>query len=198
MSGGYELEFHGWIHVLLSHRRFLFEDVPYSSVKLPGATLDGLAAEKLLFSPVAVKRTRAHPMRRTGHQKELTIGFNVETVTYKNVKFNVWDVGGQDKIRPLWRHYYTGTQGLIFVVDCADRDRIDEARQELHRIINDREMRDAIILIFANKQDLPDAMKPHEIQEKLGLTRIRDRNWTKACFKALQSLLHRTWIFLFF
>lgn len=50
----------------------------------------------------------------------------------------------------------SGTQGLIFVVDCADRDRIDEARQELHRIINDREMRDAIILIFANKQDLPD------------------------------------------
>ena len=66
------------------------------------------------------------------------------------------DVGGQDKIRPLWRHYYTGTQGLIFVVDCADRDRIDEARLELHRIINDREMRDAIILIFANKQDLPE------------------------------------------
>ena len=47
-----------------------------------------------------------------------------------------------------------GTQGLIFVVDCADRDRIDEARQELHRIINDREMREAIILVFANKQDL--------------------------------------------
>lgn len=65
------------------------------------------------------------------------------------------DVGGQDKIRPLWRHYYTGTQGLIFVVDCADRDRIDEAKQELHRIINDREMRDSVILVFANKQDLP-------------------------------------------
>lgn len=65
------------------------------------------------------------------------------------------DVGGQDKIRPLWRHYYTGTQGLIFVVDCADRERIDEARQELHRIANDREMKDAVILIFANKQDLP-------------------------------------------
>lgn len=75
----------------------------------------------------------------------------------------------------MWRHYYTGrigyfsreilftlkflheipgTQGLIFVVDCADRDRLDEARQELHRIINDREMKDAIILIFANKQDM--------------------------------------------
>ncbi len=72
--------------------------------------------------------------------------------------FFLKDVGGQDKIRPLWRHYYTGTQGLIFVVDCADRDRIDEARQELHRIINDREMKDAIILIFANKQDLPDGL----------------------------------------
>ena len=75
------------------------------------------------------------------------------------IVFIIQDVGGQDKIRPLWRHYYTGTQGLIFVVDCADRDRIDEARQELHRIINDREMRDAIILIFANKQDLPDGKK---------------------------------------
>lgn len=53
----------------------------------------------------------------------------------------------------------TGTQGLIFVVDCADRDRIDEARTELHRIINDREMRDAIILIFANKQDLEDGKR---------------------------------------
>ena len=75
------------------------------------------------------------------------------------------DVGGQDKIRPLWRHYYTGTQGLIFVVDCADRDRIDEARQELHRIINDREMKDAIILVFANKQDLPDGRWQHALPE---------------------------------
>lgn len=106
-----------------------------------------------------------------------TVGFNTETVTYKNVKFIVWDVGGQDRIRPLWRHYYTGTCAVIYVVDSADRYRIDEARHELHRVINDREMRDALILIFANKQDLPEAMKLHEIQEKLGLTRIRDRNW---------------------
>jgi ADP-ribosylation factor 6 len=62
-------------------------------------------------------------------------------------------VGGQDKIRPLWRHYYTGTQGLIFVVDSADLDRLDEARQELHKIVSDREMKDSVILIFANKQD---------------------------------------------
>ena len=84
-----------------------------------------------------------------------SVGFNVETVTYKNVKFNVWDVGGQDKIRPLWRHYYTGTQGLVFVVDSQDRDRIDEAKQELHRILSDREMKECLLLVFANKQDLP-------------------------------------------
>jgi len=84
-----------------------------------------------------------------------TVGFNVETVTYENVKFNVWDVGGQDKIRPLWRHYYTGTQGLVFVVDSQDRERIDEARQELHRILSDREMKECLLLVFANKQDLP-------------------------------------------
>lgn len=84
-----------------------------------------------------------------------TVGFNVETVTYKNTKFNVWDVGGQDKIRPLWRHYFSGTQGLIFVIDSNDRDRIEEARSELTRIIQDREMKDALLLVFANKQDIP-------------------------------------------
>ena len=57
-----------------------------------------------------------------------TIGFNVETVEYKNISFTVWDVGGQDKIRPLWRHYYQNTQGVIFVVDSNDRDRVGEVR----------------------------------------------------------------------
>lgn len=50
-----------------------------------------------------------------------SLGFNVETVEYKNISFTVWDVGGQDKIRPLWRHYFQNTQGLIFVVDSNDR-----------------------------------------------------------------------------
>ena len=59
-----------------------------------------------------------------------TIGFNVEQVDYKNISFTVWDVGGQDKIRPLWRHYYQNTEGLIFVVDSNDKDRIDAAREE--------------------------------------------------------------------
>merc|ERR1711963_1117199 len=88
-----------------------------------------------------------------------TIGFNVETVEYKNISFTVWDVGGQDKIRPLWRHYYQGTQGLIFVVDSNDRDRAEDAREELNKMLSEDEMRDAVLLAFANKQDLPQAMR---------------------------------------
>jgi GTPase SAR1 family protein len=61
------------------------------------------------------------------------VGFNVETVEYKNISFTVWDVGGQDKIRPLWRHYYQNTQGLIFVVDSNDRDRIDAGKWPLRQ-----------------------------------------------------------------
>nr|CAB3222739.1 ADP-ribosylation factor 4-like [Phallusia mammillata] len=98
-----------------------------------------------------------------------TIGFNVETVEYKNVCFTVWDVGGQDKIRPLWRHYYQNTQGIIFVVDSNDRERIEEAKDELHKIIHEDELKDALILVFANKQDLPNALSCSEITQKLGL-----------------------------
>jgi ADP-ribosylation factor protein 1 len=106
-----------------------------------------------------------------------TIGFNVETVEYRNISFTVWDVGGQDKIRPLWRHYYQNTQGLIFVVDSNDRARFEDAREELHRMMNEDELRDAVILVFANKQDLPDAATAAEITDKLGLHTIRGRNW---------------------
>lgn len=106
-----------------------------------------------------------------------TIGFNVETVEYKNISFTVWDVGGQDKIRPLWRHYFQNTQGVIFVVDSNDRDRIGEAAEELQRIVNEDELQDALILVFANKQDLPNAMNAAEITEKLGLHSLRQRQW---------------------
>merc|ERR1711865_1218335 len=72
-----------------------------------------------------------------------TIGFNVETVEYKNISFNVWDVGGQDKIRPLWRHYYENSNGIIFVVDSNDRDRIAEAKGELDRMMIEEDMKSA-------------------------------------------------------
>jgi len=113
-----------------------------------------------------------------------TIGFNVETVEYKNISFTVWDVGGQDKIRPLWRHYYQNTQGIIFVVDSNDEERIDDskgcehsAKEELHRMLAEDELREAVLLVFANKQDLPNAMAVNKITERLGLNTLRHRQW---------------------
>jgi len=106
-----------------------------------------------------------------------TIGFNVETVEYKNISFTVWDVGGQDKIRPLWRHYFQNTQGLIYVVDSNDKERIAEAKDELSRMINEEELKDAVVLVFANKQDLPNALATSEVTEKLGLHQVKGRQW---------------------
>merc|ERR1719336_2713788 len=113
-----------------------------------------------------------------------TIGFNVETVEYKHICFTIWDVGGQDKIRPLWRHYYQNTMGIIYVVDSHDRERIDDssgadnsAKEELHRMLAEDELRDAVLLVFANKQDLPNAMSVNEVTERLGLNQLRNRQW---------------------
>jgi len=106
-----------------------------------------------------------------------TIGFNVETVKYKNINFTVWDVGGQDKIRALWRHYYNNTEGIIFVVDSNDRERINEAALELQKVLREDELRDATLLVLANKQDLPNAMSVAEVTDKLGLHSLRSRQW---------------------
>jgi ADP-ribosylation factor protein 1 len=104
-------------------------------------------------------------------------GFNVEKVQYKNVQFTVWDVGGQEKLRPLWKHYFSNTDALIYVVDCLDRDRIERAASEFQDIANDPMMRNCAILVFANKQDMPDAIKPRELCPLIGLDKMKARKW---------------------
>lgn len=106
-----------------------------------------------------------------------TIGFNVEKIEYKGFNMNVWDVGGQDRIRALWRHYYHNTQGLIYVVDSNDIERIDESRDELHKLLQEDELQDAVLLVYANKQDLPNAIKPQELFNRLKLNTITNRPW---------------------
>merc|ERR1712228_599908 len=114
-----------------------------------------------------------------------TIGFNVETVEYKNIEFTVWDIGGQHLIHPLWRHYYQGTEAVIFVVDSNDIERMDgglndnddNVRDQLHSMLADDELRDAALLVFANNQDLPNAMSVSEVTERLGLNQLRNRQW---------------------
>ncbi|CEQ39647.1 SPOSA6832_01180 [Sporobolomyces salmonicolor] len=130
-----------------------------------------------------------------------TIGFNVETVQYKNIKFQVWDLGGQTSIRPYWRCYYADTKAVVYVVDSSDRERLPINKAELLAMLNEEELQDAKLLVFANKQkprlfdeaehtdlesrpqDQPDAMTAAEVSEGLGLDTLKNRQWSihKSC-----------------
>ena len=107
-----------------------------------------------------------------------TIGFNVETLRYKNIKFQVWDLGGQTSIRPYWRCYYPNTDAIIFVVDSTDVERLDIVRSELFALLDEEELKDAILLLMANKQDMKGALKGPQLSEALGLASIRNRQWS--------------------
>jgi ADP-ribosylation factor-like protein 1 len=101
-----------------------------------------------------------------------TIGFNVETLTYKNITFSVWDLGGQDSIRPYWRCYYTeATAALIFVIDSADEARLGIVKREIETLLGEKELRGAALLVFANKQDIQGALSEGEIAERLELAK---------------------------
>ncbi|CAG8478135.1 10792_t:CDS:2 [Diversispora eburnea] len=89
-----------------------------------------------------------------------TIGFNVETVTYRNIKFQVWDLG------------------VIYVVDSVDRDRLSTSREELHAMLEEDELRDSALLVFANKQDMVGAMSSAEVSDALGLGTLKNRQWS--------------------
>lgn len=107
-----------------------------------------------------------------------TIGFNVESVTYKNLNFNVWDLGGQTSIRPYWRCYYANTAAVVFVIDSTDVERLRTAEEELKNMLAEEELRDAALLVFANKQDSVGARGAGEISEVLKLGELKDRNWS--------------------
>jgi len=130
----------------------------------------------------AGKTTILHAMKASDDVSTIpTIGFSVETLAFSRgsrlVSLTALDVGGQDKIRLLWRQYYSQTSAVVFVVDSCDRERADDAAGELAEILSDVELQGAPLLVFANKQDLPGAMPPAEVVEKLGLHSIRGRKW---------------------
>lgn len=151
-------------------------------------------------------------------------GFNLEEIDGYG---DIWDLGGQPKIRHLWKHYYDRIWVIIFVVDSTDGARLDNkggdngsvqqssmelingllfslnrensesvlgddvtdisggypsyqhptAKEELHRLMKEDELRNAVLLIFANKQDLPNAMSINEITARLELNKLRNRSW---------------------
>lgn len=103
------------------------------------------------------------------------------------LKAQVWDLGGQESIRPYWRSYYQEQEAVIFVVDSCDVDRMQIAKRELMSIIEEEELKSAVVCVFANKQDMPEAMETAEIAKNLGLSSIVDKKWTIIATSALRG-----------
>ena len=112
-----------------------------------------------------------------------TLGFNVETVVYENITFNMWDLGGQSELRPYWRCYYPKTNAIVFVIDSSDRDRLNIVKQELFFLIKEEDLQGVPIAILANKQDIEGALSDIEISESLELSEIKNNQW--AIFKTI-------------
>ena len=146
----------------------------------------------MLGLDAAGKTTILHRLRLGEYLSSIpTIGFNVETIKYKNFSMTVWDVGGQDRIRSLWKHYYLNTDALIFVVDSSDNMRLSEAEQELYKIMSDVSMKSIKgLLVFANKQDVAGALAPDAVGLALNITRFRTPYHIQgACAPSSEGLL---------
>ncbi|CAA2945593.1 ADP-ribosylation factor 1 [Olea europaea subsp. europaea] len=98
-----------------------------------------------------------------------------------NSCFSFLMAGGQTSIRPYWRCYFPNTQAIIYVVDSSDTDRLVVAKEEFHAILEEEELKGAVVLIFANKQDLPGALDDAAVTEALEMHKIKNRQW--AIFK---------------
>ncbi|MEQ2246794.1 ADP-ribosylation factor-like protein 4C [Ilyodon furcidens] len=107
-----------------------------------------------------------------------TIGFNTERIRLggpgasRGISCHFWDVGGQEKLRPLWKPYSRCTDGIVYVVDSVDAERLEEARAELHRITRFQENQGTPLLVIANKQDLPRALDVENIERQLALSEL--------------------------
>lgn len=107
-----------------------------------------------------------------------TVAFNLEKVEVGNLKLQIWDLGGQNQLRPFWRLYYKDTHGIVFVIDSTDKQRIELCKNELVALLSEDELKNVPLLILANKQDLTEAMLVEELTSKLELSSIKDRPWT--------------------
>ncbi|XP_033613594.1 ADP-ribosylation factor-like protein 5A [Fukomys damarensis] len=109
-----------------------------------------------------------------------TTGSNLEEIVTNNVRFLIWDIGGQESLCSSWNTYYTDTEFVIAVVGSADR--ISETREELYKTLAHEDLREAGLLVFANKQDVKECMTIAEISHFLKLTAIKDHQWhIRAC-----------------
>ncbi|KAJ8314325.1 hypothetical protein KUTeg_008886 [Tegillarca granosa] len=101
--------------------------------------------------------------------------FNVESKHHHHSKLTMWDVGGGKKLRHLWNYYYPGIQVVFYVVDAHNKNRLEEAKEEFDRVLQDTVLKGVPVLILANKQDLNGALSKDEISSYFGVQDITDR-----------------------
>lgn len=114
-------------------------------------------------------------------------GFNIKSLLHDGFKLNVWDIGGQKAIRPYWRNYFEQTDALVYVIDSADRKRLEEGGDELEQLLLEDQLAGVPLLVLANKQDLVHAAQADDISEALALSNIRDRPWQIQPCSAIQG-----------
>ena len=105
-----------------------------------------------------------------------TIGSNVEEISYNNVKLQAWDLGGQESSRSVWDIYFTNTDAIIYVIDTND-ETYDDSKEQFYKLLKNETLRNVVILIYANKQDLPGAKNVGDIIKIYGLDNIKDHIW---------------------
>ena len=77
--------------------------------------------------------------------------YSIFKQTQDGFKLNVWDIGGQKAIRPYWKNYYDNTDGMVFVVDSSDEERLNECVEELNSLLAEEGLAKVPLLVYANK-----------------------------------------------
>ncbi|XP_046849005.1 LOW QUALITY PROTEIN: ADP-ribosylation factor-like protein 13B [Xenia sp. Carnegie-2017] len=122
-----------------------------------------------------------------GEARELTIptiGFSSAEFKLANFKAIVYDVGGGPRIRGIWKDYYAEIYGMVYVVDASDHQRISESREVLHEALYDPRLAGKPLLLFANKQDITDALSEKNLESQFGLEELANK--CNCCYKIFQ------------
>lgn len=106
-----------------------------------------------------------------------TLGFKISSFRYEPYTLNIWDVGGQKSLRSYWKNYFEATDGLVWVVDSADMQKMADCQKELHGLLKEERLAGASLLVLANKQDLPGALSADQIINALSLSDIKTHSW---------------------
>jgi len=148
-----------------------------------GIAFGGLKKKKIVLIGLdnAGKTTITYKLKENAVVTTIpTIGFNVAEIKIGSLTLIMWDLGGQERLRNLWSHYLEGANGIIFVIDSADVSRLTSSRgakEELDNVLSDVKTKGLPLLVLANKQDMKEALPPSEIEKRLKLAEMKNRNY---------------------